>query len=85
MSLTLTQAARKYKSGELSWDDYLDQLLALLAGDGHEDDEERPAGPGLLEYIDPVAGYFYSWSKDMDWWIGTKPHSSNTTQPCKGI
>jgi hypothetical protein len=51
----------------LSWDEYLDQLLARLAGDGHEDDAR---GQGSLEYIDPMAAYIYSWSRDMDWWIG---------------
>jgi hypothetical protein len=71
MSMNINQAARKHKSGELTWNDYLDHLLAYLAGNGHEDDEEDPAGPGLLEHIDPLASYIYNWSQDMDWWIGT--------------
>jgi hypothetical protein len=70
MSLTINQAARKYKSGDLSWSDYLDQILPRLAGDGHEEDEEEPAGLGLLEHIDPFASYIYTWSKDMEWWLG---------------
>jgi hypothetical protein len=68
--MTFNQAARKYKSGDLSWNDYIDLLLARLAGDGHEDDEEDAAGPGLLEHIDPLAAHIYDWSEDMEFWIG---------------
>jgi hypothetical protein len=70
MSMTFNQAARKYKSGELSWNDYIDLLLARLAGDGHEDDDEEPAGCGLLEEVDPLAAYIYDWSEVMEFWIG---------------
>lgn len=68
MSLSYPEASAKFKSGQISWDEYLDQLLARFAGDGHPDDDDRIPW-GLLE-TDPFAYGLWAWSEDITWYKG---------------
>jgi hypothetical protein len=53
---------RKFKLEGITWSEYLDHLIARLAGEGHVDDDEDndgTAGPLLLKYIDPLTDIIY--------------------------
>lgn len=61
MWLTYLEASRRYKSGELSSDEYIDHLLSRAAGGGHIDDEKEG---GFLELgqEDPFAYSVWLWT-----------------------
>lgn len=61
MWLTYLDASRQYKSGTLTWDEYIDQLLSRAAGGGHIDDEKQGGFPELSRE-DPFAYTVWLWS-----------------------
>jgi len=61
MWLTYLEASRNCSSGDLTWDEYIEQLLSRAAGAGNINDE-REGGFSELSREDPFAYTVWSWS-----------------------
>ena len=61
MWLTYLEASRRYRSGNLTWDEYVDQLLSRAAGGGNIKDEVQG---GITELVDedPFAHSMSLWT-----------------------
>jgi hypothetical protein len=63
--LSFLQAARAYKSGTISWDEYIHSLMARCAGVVHEEDESDDWHTDLRR-IDAFAHSIWSWSRKIE-------------------
>lgn len=61
MWLTYLEACRRLKSGDLTWEEYIDQLLSRAAGGGRIEDEREGDFPEL-SCEDPFAYSMWRWT-----------------------
>jgi hypothetical protein len=63
--LSFLQAARAYKSGTISWDEYIHRLMARCAGIVHEEDESDDWYTDLHR-IDAFTHSIWSWNRKVE-------------------